>query len=133
MINSATLEREFYFETANQPGIAGEFTSFLANDVNTDIRSMWATAWGNKGIFHFIPENFNACQDQLSASEYKNVKNHEVLVVRVPDQLGAVSEVTNRLAQAGYNIDFVYTTIYRGEPAVIVSTNDNKQALELFS
>jgi len=132
-MTNATLEREFWIETPNKPGIAGELTSLVSGAGNSNIKALMASVVNGKGHFTFIPENFSKVKEVLTQSGFNNFREDEVLVIRVPDHKGSASDVTNVIGKAGINIKYFWTTIFDNTPAVIVSTDNNQKAISLFN
>lgn len=127
-----TLEKELFLETSNQPGVASQLTTLFAEQANCNIKAMWGGSFGNQGRFAFIPDNLSKAKDVLSTSEFKNFREGEVVVAFVPDQCGSANQITSKLSQANINIEWLFTTIFDGKPAVVLCSDDNKQAVQLI-
>lgn len=132
-MSTATLEKEFYIETADKTGVASQLTSLLSDNGKYNIKSVWGSSYGGKGHFYFIPENWSKAKEALSSSEYKNFREEEVVVAYYEDKPGSVAEVTSVLAKAGISINWFYTTYYNGKSAVVFSSSDNQKAWKLFN
>jgi hypothetical protein len=130
MEQTVTLEKEFYVETSSQPGTTCELTSWLAQTGNINIKSLWGGTYSGKGHFSFITEDFAKTRKVLEASPYRHFREEEVIVVYVKDQIGSTSEITNKLNNAGVNINWLYTTSYNGKPAIVLSCDNNTRAFE---
>lgn len=131
-MKNATLETEILIETPNEVGIAGHLFELIAKGANVNIKTMWAGVINGKGNFAIITDNNNKVEEVLKNSDFSNFKEEEVLVIRAPDKKGICAELSNKIAGAGININYIYTTVFGKDTAVVFSTDDNQQALTLF-
>lgn len=131
MVN-ATLTKEITVETPNTKGIAAKVSQLVAEQAKANIRAAWAYGTDGSGHFAIITDNNQKALDALK-KEYPQTQEHEVIVFNVTNSIGMIEEVTNKISQAGLNIEYLYTTYFEDKPAIILSTNDNKKALSLFS
>lgn len=127
-MSQVTIEKQLYIETPNQAGIAGKLNSFISKQANVDVKSEWAGIMDGKGFFTLITSNNERVKEALKNSEFAQFEEKEKIIVRIPDQAGSVAEVTQKIADAGVGINCFYTTIFDNQPAVIISTDDNKKA-----
>lgn len=128
----ATLTKEITVETPNTIGTAAKLTQLVSNQAKANIRAAWASGLNGKGHFSLITDNNQKVLEALK-KDYPNSKEHEVVVLNVQNSVGKIAEVTNKISEAGLDIDYILTTYIEEHPAIIVSTNDNKKALNLFN
>jgi len=131
-MTTASIEKELHVSTPNEMGVAYRLTSSPYEQAHSNIKALWANVSDNKGWFYFIPENYDSVKNWLQSSEFSNFSESEVLVIRTADQKGSCAQVIQKLADAGININYMYTTTYDGQPAIILSTSDNQKAFGLF-
>jgi len=131
MIN-ATLTKEITIDTPNAVGVAAKVTELVSHQAKANIRAAWAYGTNGQGHFSLITDNNQKAIDALKA-EYPKTQEHEVLVLNVPNSVGMIEEVTTKISEAGLSIDFLYTTYFEDKPAIVLSSNDNKKALSLFT
>jgi len=130
-MEQVTLEKEFFVETPNQPGIPGELTSLLSSKAGVNIKAMWGSVYSGKGHYSFIPENLSKAREALkSSSQFKNFKEEDVVIAYTTDEIGSAAEITQKLAKAKININWLYTTTYNGKPAIVLSCDNNSKAVE---
>ncbi|MDQ2993540.1 MAG: hypothetical protein M3R00_01130 [Pseudomonadota bacterium] len=129
----ATLEKEFYVETSDKAGTASQLTKILSGNGKNNIKSIWGSSHDGIGYFYFIPEDLTTAKTALSASEFKNFREEDVVVAYINDKPGMVAELTSKLAQENINVNWFYTTYYNGKSALIFSSSDNQKALKLFN
>lgn len=132
MFNSS-IESQFFIQTPKRVGVASELADIVANQASANIRSLSADEFGKEGRFYLITDNNPQVQQHLKDSGYKNVHEQQVLVVQTPDERGTAAEVTRKLADAKINIEFLWTTIFDNQPAIVLHTSDNQRAWKLFN
>ena len=127
------LEKDLCISAPNQPGIAWQLSHMLAEQAKTNLKFFWGNSTNSNGEFFIIPENFELAKDTLDASEYSNYQEDDVLVIKVDNKPGICAEMLDTIRTAGLNIKFVVTTIFDNKPAVVVKTDDNRKAYQLFT
>lgn len=131
-MSNATLEKEIWVETGSSHGIAGKLNSFISQQ-GANIIATWGSDWNGKGQFHFITDqNSKVLQSLKSSSDFASAKEEEVVVVRAPNNKAVCAEYTEKLGQAGININWFFTTVYNNDTAIVFSTSDNQKAYSLF-
>lgn len=130
---NATLEKEFYVETSDKTGTAGQFTDVVSNHDSNNIKAIWGGSFGGKGYFSFIPENWSQAKETLSSSDFSNYREEDVIVVYVDDKAGSVYDITSKFASANIGINWFYTTYYNGKPAVVISCTDCEKGMQVIS
>lgn len=127
----ATLTKEISIETPNKIGVAAKVTQVISNQAKANIRAAWAAGENGQGYFSLITDN-NAKVLDLLKKDYPKTQEREVLVLGAQDTIGTIADITNKLSNANLNINYLYTTSYDNQPALVLSTDDNKKALGLF-
>jgi hypothetical protein len=127
----ATLTKEITIETPNAAGIAANVTQLVSNQAKANIRAAWAAATDGHGYFSLITDSNQKAIDALK-KDYPKTKEDEVLVLNVKNAPGEIAQITDKLSQANLNINYLYTTYFDNQPALILSTDDNKKAYNLF-
>ena len=61
-----------------------------------------------KGVIHILVEDVVATRRELQQAGLEVRGEREVLVLEVEDRLGALGDVTRRIAKAGVNVDLIY-------------------------
>lgn len=128
----ATLTKEISVETANAKGIAAKLTQLVANQAKANIRSAWASGTNGTGHFSLITDSNTKVMEALK-KDFPKLQEQEVLVLNVKNHLGDIAEITTQISNADLNINYLYTTYFDNQPAVVVSTSDNKKAQGLFA
>ena len=101
--------QDLSIELQDRPGALAEMGEALARaGVSIEGGGAWVT--GGRGVAHFLFHDGDAARRALEADGIRVVQQREVLVQRlkqdVPGQLG---KLTRRMAEAGVNIEVLYT------------------------
>jgi hypothetical protein len=70
-------------------------------------------------------------RDALSGS-VRVAEETQVLVVTVPDEVGSLNAIAQKIASADISIQWAVATTTGGTAAIVFSTSDNARAAELF-
>lgn len=132
-MTTATLERQFFITTPNSVGTASNLADVVSHQAKADIRAIWGAEYGQQGQFYMITDDNAQVSKWLSENGYDNFREEDVLVVRTANQKGACAELAKKLADANVNVNYLFTTIFDNQPAIIFSTDDNQKALKLFN
>src|SRR3990172_7189170 len=116
----ATMEKELKLNAPNKIGVVGKINSLIAKDAKTNIKAFWAGVEGNHGRLAFITNDNNKVKQVLKDTEFNQYQEDEVVVIRTKDQVGSAAEVTKKIADAGVNIQYICTTLFDGEPSIVV-------------
>jgi hypothetical protein len=101
--------QDLAIELEDRPGALAEMGEALAKaGVSIEGGGAWTTS--GRGVAHFLFEDGNAARKALEAVGIRVLKVNEVLVQRlqqdVPGQLG---KLTRKMAEAGVNIEVLYS------------------------
>ena len=94
---------------ANEAGRVSEVTNVLG-DANVDIRGFSVSDTADYGILRLIVDNPDVAAPALRDAGF-TVKENDVIVVDLPDHPGGLAGVLRIVAQAGVNIEYVYSLI----------------------
>ncbi len=131
-MSNSHIEKELWIETPNAVGITGKLTHIIADEAHANITALWGGVINGKGNFSVITDNNKKVTNVLQNTDFKNFQERDVLIVKVPNQSGACSSVAEKLGSAGIGINYIYATTIDNETAVIVSTQDDQQALSVL-
>lgn len=98
-----------------------------------NIQGMCAFTGEGRGIIHLLIAD-DAVQRAVSALEAVGMgiaDQREVLVVDVSDRPGSLGELAREMAEAGVNIELLYTTF--GGVKVVIATDDMDNAIGALS
>ena len=121
--------KEIQFSTPNEVGVLSKVTGALKK-ARVNILHMWACGEGSKGTFGLVTNN-NARAKKALKKIGRSFKEKEILVVNLPNKVGALARVANRLAKAGVNVTCVSATSGGNRVARHLGTKNNKKAQRL--
>ena len=104
----------------DRPGTLAEMGEALGK-AGVNIEGGCGFAVGNEGVIHVLVEDASAARRALQATGFEVRLERPVLVTSIADKPGELGRLTRRLANAGVNIDLMYT-IGRGE--LVLGVND---------
>ncbi len=100
------MAKQLSVTLANKPGRLASMLAAL-NKEKVTCRALSVMDCGERGTVRFVPDDFAAAAKVL---EKINVRGEraDVLLVEVPNQVGAFSKICERLAGDHLNIDYAY-------------------------
>ena len=98
-------------------------------EAGVNVQGMCAFTGEGRGIIHLLVKD-DACAaravDGLGQAGMRVADQREVLVVDVEDRPGSLGELARELAEAGVNIELLYTTY--GGVKLVLATDDLENA-----
>ena len=107
----------------NEVGVIADIASVLAAE-NINIESINTETTDNRGAVVLTVDNYDHALYVLNQAGFKAVGD-DSLVIRLPDEPGALANVADRLKQAGINIQSMHILNRREGHAMIALTTDN--------
>ena len=117
----------------NRPGaLARTCQALAAQKINILAMSILDTV--DHAIVRLVVDKPREAQDVLSRL-HNLVQARDVVMMDVPNELGAIARISERLAEAGINIEYAYCT---GSPshsagALVLRTNDLEATINALS
>ena len=121
--------KELQFSTPNRVGILGKVTDALKK-ARVNILHMWACGEGARGTFGIVTNSNARAKKALKKLGY-SAKEKDILVVNLPNKVGALAKVATRLSKSGVNVTCVSATSAGGRVALLLGTRNNKKAQRL--
>jgi len=120
------ITKEICVSTENRPGTLAKAAGCL-KEVGVSIQG--TCAWNDKGksTFLFIADNHQKAVDALKKAGYQ-VSERDVVTSTLVHKVGTLAEVTQKLGQAGVNIEHCFVTASGGNALFVCETNDNRKA-----
>lgn len=117
------MATEFTLSIEDQPGALAHVAEVLArNGIN--ITAIHATPCSEKGLVQLVTNNNDATVNALQDAGI-DYTVHEVLLVTLADQPGALAQLAQALSAAGININAVYIAM-NGQ--IVLDTDDLARA-----
>ena len=120
------IKKQFTLYLANKPGELAKTTRLLADeDINIDAISVSASA--DVGLVQLVPGNARAVSRLLS-EENIPFTTQDVVVVALPNRVGALNDLMEKMARLKVNVSYVYGTGSScgvdGDTLVVISAPD---------
>lgn len=124
----ATTAREFKVTMEDKPGSLAKLTEALGKG-GVNIEGIAAIPSGGKGDIRVVMGNAAGARQALQGAGITVEGEREVLVVDLPHRSGELAKVARTLADAGVNIDSVYSMGDRGgNRQVVLGVDDLEKA-----
>ena len=101
--------------------------SYLLGKTKVNIESLSAEVQGGKGVINLVVSDEAKATQVLKANNYTVLSNY-IIVIRVKDEPGALSEISGKLQKANISIKSLYL-ISRGEGYALDTLTVDKPAL----
>jgi hypothetical protein len=109
----------------NRPGTLADLGEATGR-AGVNIEGVCGTTEGGQGVIHILVDDAAAARAALSEAGIEVSGERDVLVVDVEDRPGTMGEVARRIADAGANIELVYTTF--GAVRLVLGVDDLSRA-----
>ena len=127
----AKVLKELQFETANKTGVLSKIADALKK-AHVNLEQAWACGESSKGYFGIVTSNNTKAKRALKKLGVKKFSEKEVLMITLPNRVGALARVADRLAKGGVNITCLSaTSAGPNRVGVLLGTKNNKKARRL--
>jgi len=123
---------EIFLVTSNEVGKMAQIAGIIAQK-NINIRTICAYVRDNQAIFRIITSDNPKAKEALS-QQYSNVELKEAVLVELPDKIGELHKLGEKLKEEGIDLEYIYgTTSSSQEATLIFSSDDNEKAIKILS
>ena len=133
MASAIQIMPQFAVFLDNRPGMLARTCQALAKaTINIVALSILDTV--DHAIVRMIVDKPKDAEQVLS-NMHALVQRHDVIVMDMPNQVGALAGIAERLAQAGINIEYAYCTSTAAHPAgsIVLRTNNLEETINALS
>ena len=125
----ATKAKQLTFYKANRVGLLAEASAALAAS-GVNITGLCAYQMNKRAYFMMMTDN-NAKAKRALKKNKTTAKEEPVVVVEMPNKVGELKKVTDKLAETGIDIKYVYGTVgsKRSTLCVFKTGNDTKAVM----
>ena len=124
----AKVLKELQFETPNKTGVLGKVSDALKK-AGVNMEQAWACGEGSRGHFGIVTNNNAKAKKALQKIGVRKFSEKEVLMVAMPNRVGALSRIAAKLAKAHIAVTCLSaTSAGRNRVAVLLGTKNNKKA-----
>ena len=125
------MAHEIVVETQDRPGVIAAIGEVLG-DRGINIKAAAAFAHEGHGFLHFVVDDADEATVALKSAGWDVAQRREVLEVSLDDRPGELGRYARRLADAGININTLYTAgAQAGDLEIIVAVEDLDKARRL--
>ncbi len=113
----------------NQVGIIADIARALS-EAGINMESINTETAGDQGAVILTTDNYDHALYVLNQAGFKAVSDDDALVVRLPDEPGALAGVADSLKQAGVNIQSMHILNRQQGYAMVALTTDDRARAE---
>ena len=128
-----TIERQFALFLDNRPGILARTCQALVKEhINILALSILDTV--DHAIVRMVVDKSKEAEQVLTRL-HEMVQSRDVIFMDVPNRVGALAEIAERLAAAGINLEYAYCTASAEHSAgsIVLRTNDLEATINALS
>ena len=124
---------ELWCTIPNKVGVVAGITQAVEKTGSNIIATAsWPSASDpQKGYFKILTTDNPKTVEVMKKLGYE-VKENEVLLLELPNKPGVFYPVSQRIANAGINIDYHYATATGPNSLVVLATNNNTKAMDVI-
>jgi hypothetical protein len=101
------MAKDFTIMLPNRPGILANLSTTLGK-AGINIEGISGTQYQDKVVLHMLFEQPEKAQALLYKHKFTILSSRDVLVLDIKDKPGELGKISQELANAEVNIDFVY-------------------------
>ena len=101
------MAQDFMVILPNRPGVLANLSTKMGK-AGINIEGISGTQYQDKVVLHLLFDKPEEANTLLRKNKFTIMSTREVLVVATPDKPGELGKITQKLANAAVNIDFVY-------------------------
>jgi len=114
----------------NTPGVLAYLIERLMEN-KIFIRAMTVAETDDYGLLLLLVDQFEKCINLLERGDYLYSVS-EVIGVRSADNIGGVYEIAKLFGRHKVNIEYLYSTMIKGEALIILRINDTENAISIL-
>ena len=127
------IEKQFAIFLENRPGVLARICqAFSKNSINMLAMSILDTV--DHVVVRIVVDKTKAAE-QVLTDMHLMIQVRDVVFMDVPNEVGAMAKVSERLAEAGINIEYAYCTCSPSHSAgaLVLRTNDLEGTINALS
>jgi hypothetical protein len=128
----AKKSKQLSLTMPNKVGLLSEISAAIAN-AKVNITALCAYAMENKAYFMLLTES-NAKAKKALSPMGGEIEEEDVISVDLPNKIGALQNVAEKIADAGIDIYYMYGTAGTGKSSICVfKTADDTKAIKVIN
>jgi hypothetical protein len=128
----ARMGKEVVARMPNQVGVLAHVTKLVA-EMGIDIGAVSSWVEGSQAVIRLLTNDATRVADALRQQKL-TVKENEVVLVTSPHKPGMLRKVTEKLAQAGIDLRYLYASALESQEQclIVFGSTDNGKAMALL-
>jgi hypothetical protein len=128
----AKRSKQLSFALSNRVGLLSKVSTAIS-DAKVNMHAICAYGMGKQAYFMVVTDKNAQAKKALSKLK-KNIAEEDVIAVEMPNRVGALQKVAQKIADAGIDIIYMYGTAGTGKASMcIFKTVDDKKAIRVIS
>ena len=123
----AEICEQLKIEVVDEVGMMASLTGAL-KEAGVNIRAAVAWVEGANGYLRLVTDDNEKACDAM-CSYVLSCGTSEAVCVSMPDEVGAMSVISSKLAEAGIGISLLYVSAGGGQATAVIETSDNAKAV----
>ncbi len=130
---NARLGRELVIETPDEVGMLGKISAAISKS-GVNVISICAYGMEGKAHFMLLTSDNTKTAEVLSPLNF-SVQEHDVVMIDLEDKIGALEEMSKKLAALGINLKYVYgtTSLGGGGCFLVLSADNNDEVIRALN
>jgi hypothetical protein len=129
---NAKKAKQLSFALSNRVGQLSNISSALA-DAKINMYAICAYGMGKQAYFMVVTDK-NAKAKKALGKLKKNIAEEDVVIVEMPNRVGALQKVAQKISDAGIDIIYMYGTAGAGKsPICVFKTVDDRKAVRVIN
>lgn len=125
---NARLGRELVVKTPDEVGMLGKVSAAISKS-GVNVMAICAYGMEGKAYFMLLTSDNTKAAEALNPLNF-SIQEHDVVMVDLENKVGALEEVSKKLASLGINLEYIYgTTSLGGGGCFLVLSSDNNDEL----
>ena len=126
------IDKQIAIFMDNRPGMLARTCQALA-DAKVNIRALSILDTVDHAIIRMVVDKPKEAEQVLSKM-HAMLQCHDVVFMDVPNQVGALAAIAERLAEAGINLEYAYcTSTSHSDGSIVLRTNDLEATINALS
>ena len=126
------IDKQIAIFMDNRPGMLARTCQALA-DATINIRALSILDTVDHAIIRMVVDKPKEAEQVLSKM-HAMLQCHDVVFMDVPNQVGALAAIAERLAEAGINLEYAYcTSTSHSDGSIVLRTNDLEATINALS
>jgi hypothetical protein len=115
----------------NKPGVLAGFMELLIEN-KIFIYAMTVAETEDYGLLLLLVNKTNECVQLLEEKDYLFTVT-DVLAVKLADNIGGLYNISKLFGESGVNIEYLYSTLVKGEAILVLRVNNSDRAIEVLN